>query len=76
MYHNELKYKLFIFYEVTRMNLIYECRIIADTQLENGSWPITWGWSDYQNEFAISANWWKSNFIIKNLLFLKNMCGM
>lgn len=44
-----------------------------ESQQENGAWKITWGWSDFHSEFAISANWWQTNFIIESLLFAKNM---
>lgn len=43
----------------------------AITQLDDGSWNITWSWSEYPEEWAISKNWWKSNGIILNLLYLK-----
>lgn len=49
----------------------YECDLIIKTQQENGSWKITWLWDDFPTEFAISANWWQSNIIIENLLYLR-----
>ncbi len=39
---------------------------------KDGVWDITWDWGAYEKEFAISKNWWKSNFAILNLLLLKN----
>lgn len=48
-----------------------ECDFILRTQLDDGSWHIPWGWNDYPDEWAISKNWWKSNGIIGNLLYLK-----
>lgn len=50
-----------------------ECELIERTQLDDGSWAITWEWDSYPEEYAISANWWKSNFILENLLFLRGM---
>ena len=50
-----------------------ECVFICTTQQEDGSWKVPWRWSDYPNEFAVSANYWKSYIIIKNILFLKKM---
>ncbi len=49
----------------------YECQYIIDTQLEDGSWNIGWQWSSYPDEWAISKNWWKGQWIIQNLLYLK-----
>ncbi len=49
----------------------YECRYIMDTQLPDGSWNIAWKWNGYPNEWAISKNWWRSQLIIQNLLYLK-----
>lgn len=50
----------------------YECDFIKETQQEDGTWNVTWGWSEYPEEWPISKNWWKSDIIIKNLLFIKN----
>lgn len=48
-----------------------ECELILSTQLEDGSWDIPWGWSDFPNEWPISKNWWKGHSIVSNLLYLK-----
>lgn len=61
-----------IFYEDSKETAEYECDFIKKTQLESGAWSITWSWGAYDNEFAISANWWRSHFVIENLLYLKN----
>ncbi len=50
----------------------YECEYIINTQLADGSWNIGWTWGgNYPDEWAISKNWWKSQWIIQNLLYLK-----
>lgn len=50
----------------------YECQHIIDTQLSDGSWNIGWNWGgNYPDEWAISKNWWKGQWIIQNLLYLK-----
>ncbi len=50
----------------------YECEHIIKTQLEDGSWGIGWNWgNNYPDEWAISKNWWKGQWIIQNLLYLK-----
>ena len=49
----------------------YECDFIAQTQLEDGSWPIPWSWADYPEEWAVSKVWWKGAVILQNLLYLK-----
>lgn len=48
-----------------------ECGHIISTQLEDGSWDIPWGWSDFPDAWAISRNWWKGCLIVQNLLYLK-----
>lgn len=59
-----------IFYADNKDIAEYECEYIVKTQLDDGSWNILWEWSDYPNQWAISKNWWKSNGIILNLLYL------
>ena len=50
----------------------YECEYIMKTQFDDGSWNIGWNWGgNYPDEWAISKNWWKSQWIIQNLLYLK-----
>jgi len=50
----------------------YECRYIINTQLPDGSWNIGWTWGgNFPDEWAISKNWWKAQWIIQNLLYLK-----
>ncbi len=39
---------------------------------EQGLWDLSWAWSNYLEAFAISANWWKADLAIRNLLILKN----
>lgn len=37
-----------------------------------GYWEINWAWSDYEEAFHISRNWWRADLIIKNLLLLSS----
>jgi len=60
-----------IFYANNKEIADYECDFIAKTQLEDGSWNITWKWTAYPEEWAVSKNWWKSDMIIRNLLYLR-----
>ncbi|MCK9328634.1 MAG: hypothetical protein M0Q94_02030 [Candidatus Cloacimonetes bacterium] len=48
-----------------------ERAFLIKTQLEDGSWPITWTWKDYPEQWAITKNWWKSERIIRNLRFIR-----
>lgn len=48
-----------------------EADMIIKEQLDDGSFPILWQWYNDYKEFEISANWWKSDIIIKNILYLK-----
>lgn len=49
----------------------YECEYIINTQLDDGSWRIPWGWNNYPEEWAISKNWWRASGVIQNLIYLK-----
>lgn len=60
-----------VFYAGNKDAADYECEHIPKTQLEDGSWPVTWAWSGYPEAWAISRNWWKSNGILKYMLYLK-----
>lgn len=51
----------------------YECEFILNTQEADGTWGITWSWSDYPEQWHISKNWWKSDLIIKNVKYIKAM---
>lgn len=62
-----------IFYKENKEIAEYECNFIVETQLDDGSWSIPWGWSDYPKQWAISENWWKANGIILNLLYLHGL---
>ena len=62
------------FYESNEEIAAEECRFIEESQLPDGSYPVTWRWyTDYPAAEAVSLNFWKSDIIIKNLIFLKNM---
>ncbi len=62
-----------VFYTGNEAIAQYECDFIKTTQLQDGSWNIPWSWNDYASEWQIAKNWWKSNGIIVNMLFLKGM---
>jgi len=62
------------YYEENKEISEYECEFIINSQLSDGSWDIPWKWENYPDEWAISKNWWKSNNIIINLLYLKGFC--
>jgi hypothetical protein len=49
----------------------YECEFILNTQESDGTWGITWSWTDYPEQWNISKNWWKSDLIIKNVRYIK-----
>lgn len=60
-----------VYYADNKQIAHYECEYVARTQLDDGSWHIPWNWSEYAEQWAISKNWWKSNVIILNLLYLR-----
>ena len=47
------------------------CHYLIKNQHADGTWNIPWNWNNYQEEWAISKNWWKAYGIIVNTLFLK-----
>lgn len=47
------------------------CHQIEKTQNADGSWNVTWEWSDYPSQWPISKNWWRSVIVIENMLYLK-----
>lgn len=49
-----------------------EREFIMKTQEPSGAWKVTWQWGAYPDDFAVSANHWRSQIILKNLLFLRN----
>lgn len=59
------------FYEQNQKICQFECEFILDTQEADGTWAITWSWDDYPEQWAITKNWWKSDWIIKYVKFLK-----
>lgn len=61
------------FYLANKEICDYECQFIADTQEDDGSWAITWSWKHYPEQWYISKNWWKSDWIIKNIRYIKAM---
>lgn len=65
--------KTSVFYPAHQDLADRECDFILKTQRDDGSWDIPWAWSDYPEEWAVSKNWWGSNVILSNLLYLKGM---
>lgn len=61
-----------VFYADNKDIADYECEYIEGTQHTDGLWNIPWEWSDYPEQWALSENWWKSNGIILNLIYLDN----
>lgn len=50
-----------------------ETQFISETQLADGTWPITWQWHHYPEQWAISKNWWKADQVIQNVKFYRAM---
>lgn len=61
------------FYLPNRDICDYECEFITNTQNRDGTWNINWTWEGYPEEWNISKNWWKSDWIIKNINFYREM---
>lgn len=54
-----------------RQLIAAQCEFVKQHQQDDGAWPVTWSWGSYPEQFAISANWWRGDFAVKNLLFLR-----
>lgn len=63
------------FYEENQVLCEYECSFIENSQEPDGTWAITWSWTDYLEEWSISKNWWKCDWIIKYLKYVKTIRG-
>lgn len=63
------------FYEENKELCDFECRFISETQESDGTWAVTWDWGCYPEQWHISKNWWKSDLIIKNMKFYRNIHG-
>lgn len=61
-----------IFFEGNEDIINVELDYILNKRNKDGVWDIVWSWGAYEDEFAISKNWWKSNIIINNLLLMRN----
>lgn len=62
-----------MFFEQNCEIALFECEFIQKTQLDDGAWNVSWAWGAYPEEWAISKNWWKSDIVIKNCLYLRNV---
>ncbi len=63
-------------YDEFKESISAELEMLARTQLEDGSYPVTWNWFNDYKEFPVSENFWKSSIIIDNMLLFKNFEGM
>ena len=61
-----------VFYADNREAAEYQCEFIAKSQQPDGGWPVTWQWWNDYREFELAANWWRADFAVKNMLYLKN----
>lgn len=61
------------FYEDFKALAQAECDYVINSQLDDGSWAVNWGWADYPEAWAVSRNWWKGSMTVDKVLFLKRM---
>lgn len=50
-----------------------ECDFIIASQLDDGSYPITWQWCNDYKEVILADNFWKSVIVMNNMRFLRDM---
>ena len=48
-----------------------QCDYIRRSQLPDGSFIVPWQWWNDDKGFDLAENWWKSDIIIRNMLFLR-----
>jgi len=60
------------FYPLNKEAAEAECLDIKEKQSQDGTWEVTWDWTNYTYQWPIAKNWWKSILILNNLLYLKN----
>lgn len=72
---NFIKRKESIFYSTNTELITKECEHIVKSQLGDGSFVIPWQWWTEYKEFEIAKNWWKCDFCIKNMAFLKEFAN-
>lgn len=48
-----------------------ECVFIRESQLEDGAFTVPWKWWNEYPEFEIAKTWWKGDFCIRNVEFLR-----
>lgn len=68
--------KMEIFNTINRELVEKEADMFLEIQLPDGSYPVVWQWWTDYKESEISANWWKSDIIIKNMLYIKEFGKM
>lgn len=59
-----------IFYADNAELAEYECDFIADTQMSDGGYKVTWQWYTDYKEFEVSANIWRATFAVNNMIYL------
>lgn len=70
-----IKTKSSEFYMMNKDICEFECEFISNNQNSDGTWNINWTWDRYPEEWHISKNWWKSDWIIKNIKFYQEFCS-
>jgi len=68
---NFIEAKDSIFYESNQGLTEQECTRIISHQLPDGSYDVPWQWWTDYPEFETAKIWWKADFCIKNLRFLR-----
>ncbi|MDE6200930.1 MAG: hypothetical protein K2M47_03525 [Clostridiales bacterium] len=52
---------------------VKEGKMLLDEQQDDGSYNIPWLWHNDYTEYYVAANWWKSDMLRKNMLYLKDL---
>ncbi len=60
-----------MFYAGNEALIEEECALIAESQLDDGSYPVPWQWYNEYMEFPLAENWWKSVQLIEKLRFFR-----
>ena len=60
-----------VFYAANAEVVHAQCDYIRRSQLPDGSFIVPWQWWTDDKGFDLAENWWKSDIIIKNVLYLR-----
>ena len=56
-----------------RQLCVKEGEMLLNAQQDDGAYAVPWLWHNDYTEYYVAANWWKSDMLRRNMLFLKDL---